>query len=57
MNLGKLAQKGAKPWNKGVLRTAQEKKNISEGRKNYYKTHEHPRGMLGKKHSEASENI
>jgi len=47
-----LAQKGATPWNKGIPRTEAVKKKLSDYRKEYYKTHEHPRGMLGKKHTE-----
>lgn len=40
------------PWNKGIPRTDEEKLNISIARKEWYKIHDHPKGMLGKSHSE-----
>jgi hypothetical protein len=42
----------AKAWNKGIPRTDEEKRNISIGRKLAIKKYGHPRGMLGKKHSQ-----
>lgn len=49
-----MAQKGAIPWNKGISRTEEVKRKISEVRKARFLTGEliHPRGMLGKKHSD-----
>lgn len=49
-NLGKYSKLGATPWNVGVPRTAEEKEKMSVARKEWMQTHEHPRGMLGKKH-------
>ena len=55
-NLGKHAEKGATPWNKGIPRTEEVKKKISEVRKKGFITGEitHPKGMLGKKHSQGT---
>jgi len=53
-NLGEYAVKGSIPWNKGVPRTQAEKKNISTGRKKCILKNGHPKGMLGKKHSEGT---
>jgi len=44
-----------KAWNKGFCHLSDEaKKRIGRATKSYIKKHGHPRGMLGKKHSEAT---
>src|SRR3990167_5398093 len=50
-NLGKLACKGAIPWNRGIPRTEEVKEKLRIFRKNFYKNNPHPKGMLGKHHT------
>src|SRR3990167_7771293 len=50
-NLGKLACKGAIPWNRGIHRTEEVKEKLRIFRKNFYKNNPHPKGMLGKHHT------
>uniref|UniRef100_A0A6H2A452 HNH nuclease domain-containing protein n=1 Tax=viral metagenome TaxID=1070528 RepID=A0A6H2A452_9ZZZZ len=40
------------PWNKGIPRTKKERAKISRGRKLAIRKYGHPRGMLGKKHTQ-----
>ena len=53
-NLGNYAKKGSVPWNKGVPRLKKTKQKISNTRKIGFLNGKisHPKGMLGKKHSE-----
>lgn len=50
-NLGTMSKKGNIPWNLGISRTKEEKLKMSVARKEWLSTHNHPKGMLGKKHS------
>ena len=48
-----MFQKGQLAWNKGIDHLSPEAKlRISQARKEWYKTHDHPRGMKGKQHTQ-----
>jgi len=46
-------KKGMVPWNKGVPRDEETKKKIGSKTSEWLKSHEHPKGMLGKKHDKS----
>lgn len=46
------SRKGMTPWNKGIPCSQACRQKIGAKQKEYLKTHKHPRGMLGKHHTE-----